>query len=99
MNSKVGNLARRPRKFFVLERAALFMNKARVKSKKFAAKPTQSKSKFSSCLGIMSFVDTISFCCLFLFGISYNQRGLKLIFVFFGFFCNRCNIVAPLCKI
>ena len=46
MHSKFGNLARWPRKFLHLERTTIAEWQGVSEDQKFAAKPTQSKTKF-----------------------------------------------------
>ncbi len=46
MNSKFGNLARKPRKFLHLERTTIAERQDVSEDQKFAAKLTQAKTKF-----------------------------------------------------
>jgi hypothetical protein len=46
MNSRIGNLARKPRKFLDLERVTIAERQGMSEEQKFAAKLTPSKPKF-----------------------------------------------------
>jgi hypothetical protein len=58
-NLKNWFLTRRPRIFALRNERPLCEHKARVPKQKFAAKPTLSKTNFSSCLGITGQILTV----------------------------------------